>query len=418
MSDGTKEIMMKKIIGQIGIDTLKIGGWINPSYPHEVTNALLSVSDKYEVKVNQNKAVITFGKVTIVFGVNNKNHQSYVNMTIKAACNEPNLEPMSIEAVRSEVDGATMKLYEVCGIALCHGNNLKITKMDINTTFPLNEKFCAYNRILSLVAAVDVKIGKIKHEISAKDIEGCFVAESLRCTRSTVELAIYNKKKEMQNKGEALVTEELMRVEHRLTSQSAIVGNLKTDRLKDITDEKIWECYRKRTEKIFKKIDTYLDEKLSATNNIAGADNTVANMMLMYDDKGKLKMADLLSRVSMYESHYGVPCLLDITDCRYAYRILASKGYYPLEYEERFMQLLLNVYYMVDGRPEITLHKLRHSCASMLIDKGWNPKKLQYWLGHEDISVTLNIYTHYNKQKLNTNAVDLDEISNAVAELF
>lgn len=70
------------------------------------------------------------------------------------------------------------------------------------------------------------------------------------------------------------------------------------------------------------------------------------------------------------------------------------------------------------GRPEITLHKLRHSCASMLIDKGWNPKKLQYWLGHEDISVTLNIYTHYNKQKLNTNAVDLDEISNAVAELF
>lgn len=70
------------------------------------------------------------------------------------------------------------------------------------------------------------------------------------------------------------------------------------------------------------------------------------------------------------------------------------------------------------GRPEITLHKLRHSCASMLIDKGWNPKKLQYWLGHEDISVTLNIYMHYNKQKLNTNAVDLDEISNAVAELF
>lgn len=108
--------------------------------------------------------------------------------------------------------------------------------MDINTTFPLNEKFCAYNRSLSLVAAVDVKTGKIKHEISAKDIKGCFVAESLRCVRSTVELAIYNKKKEMQNKGEALVTEELMRVEHRLTSRSAIIGNLKTDQLKDICE--------------------------------------------------------------------------------------------------------------------------------------------------------------------------------------
>ena len=65
MSDGMKEIMMKKTIGRIGIDTKKIGGWNNPPYPHEFTNALLSVSDKYEVKVNQNKAVITFGKVTI-----------------------------------------------------------------------------------------------------------------------------------------------------------------------------------------------------------------------------------------------------------------------------------------------------------------------------------------------------------------
>lgn len=70
------------------------------------------------------------------------------------------------------------------------------------------------------------------------------------------------------------------------------------------------------------------------------------------------------------------------------------------------------------GRPEITLHKLRHSCASMLIEKGWDPKKLQYWLGHEDISVTLNIYSHFNKQRLNTCSADLNEISNAVAELF
>lgn len=70
------------------------------------------------------------------------------------------------------------------------------------------------------------------------------------------------------------------------------------------------------------------------------------------------------------------------------------------------------------GRPEITLHKLRHSCASMLIEKGWDPKKLQYWLGHEDISVTFNIYSHFNKQRLNTCSADLNEISNAVAELF
>lgn len=70
------------------------------------------------------------------------------------------------------------------------------------------------------------------------------------------------------------------------------------------------------------------------------------------------------------------------------------------------------------GRPEITLHKLRHSCASMLINKKWDIKKLQYWLGHTDTQTTLNIYAHFNRQRLNTSANDLCEISLASADLF
>lgn len=70
------------------------------------------------------------------------------------------------------------------------------------------------------------------------------------------------------------------------------------------------------------------------------------------------------------------------------------------------------------GRPEITLHKLRHSCASMLINKGWDIKQLQYWLGHADTSTTLNIYSHYNKQRLNSCDNDLVNISSAASDLF
>lgn len=70
------------------------------------------------------------------------------------------------------------------------------------------------------------------------------------------------------------------------------------------------------------------------------------------------------------------------------------------------------------GRPEITLHKLRHSCASMLINKGWDIKKLQYWLGHTDTQTTLNIYSHFNRERLNTSTNDLAEISMASADLF
>lgn len=70
------------------------------------------------------------------------------------------------------------------------------------------------------------------------------------------------------------------------------------------------------------------------------------------------------------------------------------------------------------GRPEITLHKLRHTCASLLINKGWDAKKLQYWLGHSDISTTLNIYAHFNKSRMNEAPDDLDELSQNVVGLF
>lgn len=48
----------------------------------------------------------------------------------------------------------------------------------------------------------------------------------------------------------------------------------------------------------------------------------------------------------------------------------------------------------------------------------WDIKKLQYWLGHTDTQTTLNIYAHFNRQRLNTSDNDLSDISLASAELF
>ncbi len=70
------------------------------------------------------------------------------------------------------------------------------------------------------------------------------------------------------------------------------------------------------------------------------------------------------------------------------------------------------------GRPEITLHKLRHSCASMAINRGWDVKQLQYWLGHSDIQTTLNIYAHYDRQRLEDVGNDMNQMSQKVAGLF
>lgn len=44
--------------------------------------------------------------------------------------------------------------------------------------------------------------------------------------------------------------------------------------------------------------------------------------------------------------------------------------------------------------PVIRWHDLRHSCASMLILKGWQMKDISDWLGHSGIGITMNLYTH------------------------
>lgn len=44
--------------------------------------------------------------------------------------------------------------------------------------------------------------------------------------------------------------------------------------------------------------------------------------------------------------------------------------------------------------PKITPHVCRHTYCSNMVKSGMNPKAMQYLMGHADISVTLNIYTH------------------------
>lgn len=46
--------------------------------------------------------------------------------------------------------------------------------------------------------------------------------------------------------------------------------------------------------------------------------------------------------------------------------------------------------------PKVTPHVCRHTFCSNMAKSGMNPKTLQYIMGHSDISVTLNTYTHLN----------------------
>lgn len=67
---------------------------------------------------------------------------------------------------------------------------------------------------------------------------------------------------------------------------------------------------------------------------------------------------------------------------------------------EKYFRLAVEKYneiYRVQ-MPNITPHVCRHTYCSNMAKSGMNPKTLQYLMGHADIGVTLNTYTHLKEE--------------------
>lgn len=55
------------------------------------------------------------------------------------------------------------------------------------------------------------------------------------------------------------------------------------------------------------------------------------------------------------------------------------------------------------------LHDLRHSCASYLVAKGWDVKRVSVHLGHANTNITNNLYVHLFPDALDDAAEDVEE---------
>lgn len=63
---------------------------------------------------------------------------------------------------------------------------------------------------------------------------------------------------------------------------------------------------------------------------------------------------------------------------------------------EKYFQHIRDKYNSIyeEKMPQVTPHVCRHTFCSKMAKSGMNPKTLQYIMGHSDIGVTLNTYTH------------------------
>lgn len=67
--------------------------------------------------------------------------------------------------------------------------------------------------------------------------------------------------------------------------------------------------------------------------------------------------------------------------------------------------------------PNITPHVCRHTYCSNMAKAGMNPKTLQYLMGHSDIGVTLNTYTHLGLEDAADELKRMEELADARKEL-
>lgn len=88
----------------------------------------------------------------------------------------------------------------------------------------------------------------------------------------------------------------------------------------------------------------------------------------------------------------------------YVFKWPNGKPYSPDYITHRFNDLL-----KIHNLPHIRFHELRHSCASILLSMGWSLKDIQEWLGHSDIKMTANIYSHLDTTRKNSIAIAISD---------
>ena len=89
-----------------------------------------------------------------------------------------------------------------------------------------------------------------------------------------------------------------------------------------------------------------------------------------------------------------------------------------MHWEHRFNHMVkrYNDIYRVQ-MPNITPHVCRHTYCSNMAKSSMNPKTLQYLMGHSDIGVTLNTYTHLGLEDAEDELKRLEDLKNARKEL-
>lgn len=142
--------------------------------------------------------------------------------------------------------------------------------------------------------------------------------------------------------------------------------------------------------------------KIDAGTNVLPITEDVAEMFqAIIEDRNALKVEKSIDGYSgfLFYNDNGMP----LVAMHWQHRFNHMVGRYHDIYREQMLN--------------ITTHVCRHTYCSNMAKSGMNPKTLQYRMGHSDISVTINVYTHIGFDDAEEKLKRMEEFRTAQAEI-
>lgn len=317
---------MKVFLGNPGLDTIKVSNFLNIfDVPKIITYLKENYSDCSGVTVLPKKATITTDHVRFTFGYQNKTKTPYINAEIKAGIDGKNVENMGISTASEYLISAIQMVNDKYKILIQYDwYALKISRMEMNCTFPIDCPFDAYGRVLQLVKLAAIS-KKGAYSAEKQTIKGALSQDTVFIDQSTITTRIYDKSEEVRNtEGGTHFDKNLMRVEFVLKTVDMVKSDMRAvcpqpleePYLCQISDQMVVDAYRKRFGNLITSIDKRLSDKLTQYSNRVGADKSAVDIVSKACIE-KRTFDWIISEFSLYEAMYRVPLILDINDVNY-----------------------------------------------------------------------------------------------------
>ncbi len=164
-----------------------------------------------------------------------------------------NLQNLTVEQYKDYLIDTFEYLYAEYGI-FAELSNIKFSMLEINCTFSLTQEFRKYHRVLRLLMfnlpQSFSKLGQVQ-KVNKEGI--CLDAETFYRSNSSTGIKIYDKKKQMEDTSRFVLSEQIMRIEITLKTAQKVQEVFGSNRVMDLSDDKINEYFYQQFEKLFVK---------------------------------------------------------------------------------------------------------------------------------------------------------------------